>query len=210
MCGAPCRTTTRLPKTADPRGHGRRIPRRAGGSAEFRYGWSTAPGPEPAVAGTGPAHLEEKYMKSAAIRVATVSAATMVLGLIPLAGTSYAASCSGTGCDNLGPRGTACETADVATQRTINNNERKAELRWSFGCQAAWVRVTDNSSNSIYNSTGYIEKYDSSDKLIRSLSVAIPHNGSDWSNMLGGSGYYYRVCIKFQGNEYPMTCSTKF
>lgn len=149
-------------------------------------------------------------MKTAVTRFATVSAATVALGLIPLAGTSYAASCSGAGCDNQGPRATACETADVATQRTITNNSRKAELRWSFGCQAAWVRVTDNSSNSIYNSFGYIEKYDSAGKLIRSLSVEIPHGGSDWSNMLGGSSYYYRVCVKFQGNEYPMTCSTKF
>ncbi|MFF9125171.1 DUF2690 domain-containing protein [Streptomyces sp. NPDC014889] len=149
-------------------------------------------------------------MKTAAIRIATVSAATVALGLIPLAGTSYAAGCSGSGCDNQGPKATACETANVSTERTLINNGRKAELRWSVGCQAAWVRVT-GTAQSFYNSFGYIEKYDSAGKLIRSLDVRIPDSNSiDWSNMLGGGSYYYRVCIAFVGNEYPMTCSTKF
>lgn len=145
-------------------------------------------------------------------RTATISAAVVAMGMIPLAGTSFAASCSGAGCDNQGPRATGCETASVSTQRTIDNNSRKAELRWASGCSAAWVRVTNNSSNSLYNSYGYIEKYDSAGKLIRSLSIRVPDTtgGSDWSNMLGGASYYYRVCISFVGNEYPMKCSTKF
>ncbi|MCX4985111.1 DUF2690 domain-containing protein [Streptomyces sp. NBC_00572] len=145
-------------------------------------------------------------------RAATVSSAVIAMSMVPLAGTSFAASCSGAGCDNQGPRATACETANVSTERTIDNNGRKAELRWSMGCTAAWVRVTNNSSNSLYNSFGYIEKYDVSGKLIRSLSIRVPSTtgGSDWSNMLGGGGYYYRVCVSFVGNEYPMKCSTKF
>lgn len=149
-------------------------------------------------------------MKTMLTRTATVFTAVAAMSLMPLAGTAFAASCSSTGCDNKGPQSTGCDAAGVSTVRTVTNNERTAELRWSSGCSAAWVRVKDQSSNSIYNSFGYIEKYDSAGKLIRSLSVSIPHNGSDWSNMLGGSTYYYRVCVKFQGNEYPLACSTKF
>ncbi|MFI0988624.1 DUF2690 domain-containing protein [Streptomyces exfoliatus] len=151
-------------------------------------------------------------MKRILTRAATVSAAVVTMSMVPLAGTSFAATCSGAGCDNLGPRATGCETASVTTVRTIDNNSRKAELRWSAGCSAAWVRVTNNSSNSVFNSYGYIEKFDSAGKLIRSLSVRVPDTtgGSDWSNMLGGASYYYRVCIAFVGDEYPMKCSTKF
>ncbi|MFF2849991.1 DUF2690 domain-containing protein [Streptomyces sp. NPDC058001] len=149
-------------------------------------------------------------MKKVLTRAATISAAAVTLTLIPLAGTSYAASCSGAGCDNKGPVATGCDVTDVATQRTVNNNERVAELRWSFDCQAAWVRVVQKSSNPVYPAYGYIEKYNSSGTLLKSLSVAFPSSGSDWSNMLGGTAYYYRVCVKFVGNEYPLKCSTKF
>ncbi|MEV4879934.1 DUF2690 domain-containing protein [Streptomyces cyaneofuscatus] len=149
-------------------------------------------------------------MKKTVARLGAVSATAMAMTLMPLAGTSYAASCSSTGCDNLGPKATGCETANVSTRLTIDNNSRIAELRWSVGCSAAWVRVTNKSSNPLYNSYGYIEKYDSAGKLIRSLKVRVPESGSDWSNMLGGSNYYYRVCVKFVGNEYPLKCSTKF
>ncbi|MFJ6571396.1 DUF2690 domain-containing protein [Streptomyces sp. NPDC091292] len=149
-------------------------------------------------------------MKKVLTRAATISAAALTMTLIPLAGTSYAATCSGAACDNKGPVATGCDSADVATQRTVNNENRVAELRWSFGCGAAWVRVVQNSSNPVYPAYGYIEKYNSSGTLLKSLSVAFPSSGSDWSNMLGGTSYYYRVCVKFVGNEYPLKCSTKF
>ncbi|WP_323137145.1 MULTISPECIES: DUF2690 domain-containing protein [unclassified Streptomyces] len=149
-------------------------------------------------------------VKKMVTRGAAVSVAALALTLIPLAGTSYAASCSGAGCDNKGPVATGCDSEGVTTPREIDNNGRVAQLRWSAGCSAAWVRVVQQSSNPIYNATGYIEKYNSSGTLLKSLSVSFPSSGSDWSNMLGGASYYYRVCVSFQGDEYPLKCSTKF
>lgn len=142
-------------------------------------------------------------------RGAAVTAAAFALTLVPLAGTSYAATCNSTGCENKGPVATGCDSASVTTFRTVNNNDRIAELRWASGCDAAWVRVHNESSNPLYNAYGYIEKYDSAGKFLKSLSVRVPDSGTDWSNMLGGASYYYRVCISFVGNEYPLKCSTK-
>lgn len=130
--------------------------------------------------------------------------------MIPLAGTSYAASCSGTGCDNKGPVTYNCD-ASVSTVRTLESNSRVAQLRWSHDCVAAWVRITNNASPSVYTSYATIEKYDAAGNFIRSLSVTTPgYGGSDWSNMLGGSAYYYRICIRFDDDLYPLQCSTKW
>ncbi|MGI5376713.1 DUF2690 domain-containing protein [Streptomyces sp. CA-251387] len=143
-------------------------------------------------------------------RISVVATAAVAGVLIPLAGTSYAAGCNSTGCDNKGPMTMDCSDQYTTTARTVNNNGRIAELRWSSTCDAAWVRVHNESSNPIYNAYGYIEKYSSSGTFIKSLSVRVPESGSDWSNMLGGASYNYRVCISFVGNEYPLKCSTKF
>lgn len=135
-------------------------------------------------------------MLKTASRVAVVSAAAVVLGLIPLAGTSYAAGCSNAGCDNLGPKATGCE-ADAVGHGTVDNNDRIAELRWSHKRQAVWVRVTSKLRDPAwYGSYATIEKYDNkSGKLVRALRVNVPKRSgqSDWSNMLGGD-YPYRVC----------------
>ncbi|WP_097266236.1 DUF2690 domain-containing protein [Streptomyces sp. TLI_55] len=153
---------------------------------------------------------EGSMKKNSMIKAAAVTGAAMTAVLIPLGGTSYAAGCLSTGCDNKGPVSMNCDDQYTSTVRTVNNNERIAELRWSSTCDAAWVRVHNTSSNPTYNAFGYIEKYNSSGTLLKSLSVAVPDSGNDWSNMLGGASYYYRVCISFQGNEYPLKCSTKF
>ncbi|MGW0119350.1 DUF2690 domain-containing protein [Streptomyces sp. NPDC003327] len=140
-------------------------------------------------------------MKRMLTKVATVSAAALATALVPLGGTSYAAGCSGAGCDNLGPVSQGCD-GDAVTKRTAYaDGSLKAELRWSPACQAAWVRVTDPSGpNAWWDKYGYIEKWQGyGGTLLRSLSVKFPDPGSDWSNMLGGSGYYYRVCIKDTG-----------
>ncbi|MEU7663878.1 DUF2690 domain-containing protein [Streptomyces lincolnensis] len=147
---------------------------------------------------------------STKVKAAAVAGAAMTAVLIPLGGTSYAAGCNSTGCDNKGPMAMDCSDQYTTTARTVNNNNRIGELRWSSTCDAAWVRVYNESSNPVYNAYGYIEKYNSSGTLLRSLSVAVPSSGNDWSNMLGGASYQYRICIKFQGNEYPLKCSTKF
>ncbi|MFD4597377.1 DUF2690 domain-containing protein [Streptomyces sp. NPDC058464] len=134
----------------------------------------------------------------------------MAATMIPLAGTSYAAGCSGTGCDNKGPVTYGCDS-NVITERTVTNENRVAELRWSTDCLAGWVRVENNATPSVYTSYATIEKYNAAGTLIRSLSVTTPGYGkSDWSNMLGGSTYYYRVCIRFDADLYPLKCSTKW
>jgi hypothetical protein len=141
-------------------------------------------------------------MKRALAKMAMVSAAAMTMALIPLAGTSYAAGCIGAGCDNLGPVSQGCDTGAVTKQTAYADGSLRAELRWSSNCQAAWVRVTDPSGvpNDWWDKYGYIEKHNGyAGPLIRSLSVKFPDPGSDWSNMLGGSSYYYRVCIKDTG-----------
>ncbi|GAA0391761.1 DUF2690 domain-containing protein [Streptomyces luteireticuli] len=155
-------------------------------------------------------------MLKIASRVAAVSAATVVMGLIPLAGTSYAAGCYSTGCDNQGPKGTGCES-DAVGHGTVNNNGRIAELRWSNNCKAAWVRTTQTASPSWYSSYATIEKYNRAGKLLRSLSVDTPntYNSSDWSNMLGGFGgdYFYRACVGFyksSGAPYGVQCTDKW
>ncbi|MDX3458232.1 DUF2690 domain-containing protein [Streptomyces sp. ME02-8801-2C] len=149
-------------------------------------------------------------MRKNSARAALVSAAAMALTMIPLAGTSYAASCSGAGCDNKGPATYNCD-ANASTMRTLNSNSRVAELRWSHDCIAAWVRIKNNADPSVYTSYATIEKYDGAGKFIKSLSVTTPgYGGSDWSNMLGGSTYYYRVCVRFDDDLYPLQCSTKW
>ncbi|MFJ8111089.1 DUF2690 domain-containing protein [Streptomyces sp. NPDC096132] len=149
--------------------------------------------------------------KKSVIKVAAVTGAAMTAVLIPLGGTSYAAGCNSTGCEGKGPVSMNCDDANTTTARTVNNNGRIAELRWSSTCDAAWVRVHNTSSNPTYNAFGSIEKYNSSGTtLIKSFSLAVPDSGNDWSNMLGGASYTYRVCVRFQGNEYPLKCSTKF
>ncbi|WP_326785749.1 DUF2690 domain-containing protein [Streptomyces sp. NBC_00151] len=130
--------------------------------------------------------------------------------MIPLSGTSYAAGCSGAGCDNKGPKATGCDSP-ARTERTVDNNDRVAELRWSADCAAAWVRIKNNADPSIYDSTATVEKYNSDGRLLKSLSVRTPgYSKTDWSNMLGGAEYYYRVCVRFDDNLYPLKCSTKF
>ncbi|MEU6624102.1 DUF2690 domain-containing protein [Streptomyces litmocidini] len=147
-------------------------------------------------------------MKRMIAKVAGVSAAAMTMALVPLAGTSYAAGCTGAGCDNLGPVSQACD-GDAVTKASVSDGIDKAELRWSPKCQAAWVRVTDPyGPDNWWDHLGYIEKHNGyAGPLVRSLSVKIPDPGSDWSNMLGGSGYYYRVCLKDTGTG-DVTCST--
>ncbi|WP_372409247.1 DUF2690 domain-containing protein [Streptomyces luteireticuli] len=152
-------------------------------------------------------------MLKIASRVAAVSAATVVMGLIPLAGTSYAAGCLGTSCDNQGPKGTGCE-GDAVGRGSVDNNGRVAELRWSPKCQAAWVRTTQKATPSWYSSYATIEKYEGN-KLVRSLSVNTPqtYNSSDWSNMLGGNIYTYRACVGFtkdSGAPYGVQCTNKW
>lgn len=149
--------------------------------------------------------------KSIPVKVSIVVSAASAALLIPLGGTSYAAGCNSTGCDNKGPVSMDCNDSYTTTARTVNNNGRIGELRWSSTCDAAWVRVHNESSNPIYNASGYIEKWNSAGTtLVKSLSVSVPDSGNDWSNMLGGASYMYRVCIKFQGGEYPLKCSSKF
>ena len=143
-------------------------------------------------------------------KAALVSAAAMAIAMIPLAGTSYAAGCSGSGCDNKGPVTYGCD-GSVSTMRTIDSHSRVAQLRWSHDCVAGWVRVTNNADPSQYSSYATIEKYNAAGTLLKSLRVDTPSTGkSDWSNMLGGSQYYYRVCIKFHADLYPLKCSTKW
>ncbi|MCX5229936.1 DUF2690 domain-containing protein [Streptomyces sp. NPDC006553] len=146
-------------------------------------------------------------MKHVLTKIATVSAAALTMTLVPLAGTSYAAGCTGAGCDNLGPVSQACDGDAVTKQTATADGGLKAELRWSPACQAAWVRVTDSTGGQWWDKYGYIEKHNGyAGPLLRSLSVKFPNPGSDWSNMLGGSGYYYRVCIKDTGTNH-VDCS---
>jgi hypothetical protein len=143
-------------------------------------------------------------------KAALISAAAVALTMIPLAGTSYAAGCNGAGCDNKGPQTNNCDDS-VSTPRTVNSHSRVAQLRWSHDCVAAWVRVTNNADPSQYASYATIEKYNADGRLLKSLRVDTPSTGkTDWSNMLGGSQYYYRVCVRFDADLYPLKCSEKW
>lgn len=150
--------------------------------------------------------------KSTSVKALLVGGATIAATMIPLAGTSYAASCYSLTCDNLGPVTYTCDDDGIEARR-VESSDRVARLIWSSKCQAAWVHVK-GTQGSIYNSYGYIERYNSSGTVLqKSLSVAIPHGTTtDWSNMLGNSntGNLFRVCISFQGNEYPLKCSAKY
>ncbi|MFI2644574.1 DUF2690 domain-containing protein [Streptomyces sp. NPDC018610] len=144
-------------------------------------------------------------------RLALVSAAATAATMIPLAGTSYAAGCTAAGCDNKGPVTYGCDS-EASTKKTLNSNGRVAELRWSANCLAGWVRITNKADPAIYDSTATIEKYNLDGKLLKSLAVRTPvgYNQSDWSNMLGGGEYKYRVCIRFDSDLYPLECSAKW
>ncbi|MGX4689011.1 DUF2690 domain-containing protein [Streptomyces sp. JNUCC 63] len=149
-------------------------------------------------------------MRRFLMKAATITAAAMSATLIPLAGTSYAAaSCNGTYCDNLGPVTYGCD-GDAVTKKSVSDGVSTAELRWSAKCLAAWVRVKNPTGGYWWNHYGHIEKHNGAGgPLVRSLSVNIPNPGSDWSNMLGGSTYYYRVCISDQGTN-DIYCSGYF
>ena len=143
-------------------------------------------------------------MKHVITKVATVSAAAMTMALIPLAGTSYAAGCYATSCDNLGPVSQGCDgdavTKTSATAR--NNSSLKVELRWSPTCQAAWARVSDPEGGQWWDRYGSIEKWSGyGTGFQRSLSVKFPNPGTDWTNMLGSSTAYYRVCVRDTATE---------
>ncbi|WP_018547609.1 DUF2690 domain-containing protein [Streptomyces sp. LaPpAH-108] len=135
--------------------------------------------------------------------------AALTAVLIPMAGSSYAASsCSGTGCDYKGPVTYGCD-GDGVTKKTVSDGIMKAELRWSAKCSAGWVRGSDPYPNDNYWSHyAVIEKHssESGQPLISSQTVTIPDGGSDWSNMLGGSNYYYRVCLR-DGGTGEVVCS---
>ncbi|GAB2575061.1 hypothetical protein GCM10027168_04980 [Streptomyces capparidis] len=132
------------------------------------------------------------------VKAAGVAAAAVCVSLVPLSGTSYAASCYGTSCDNKGPQATSCAD-DARTVKTVNNGDHKVELRWSNTCMAGWARGTDIATGSEwYERFAHIEQRASpstSSPVRKSLSVVIPKDGSDWTNMLGGGSYYYRVCL---------------
>ncbi|MGW7821396.1 DUF2690 domain-containing protein [Streptomyces puniciscabiei] len=149
-------------------------------------------------------------MRKTTARMALVGVAAATISMVPMAGTSYAAGCSGVGCDNQGPAATHCD-GSASTKRTVESSGRVAELRWSPDCVAGWVRIKNNADPSIYDSTATIEKWSVDGKLVKSLSVRTPDYGkTDWSNMLGGPIYEYRVCIRFDSDLYPLKCSTKF
>ncbi|MER6346765.1 DUF2690 domain-containing protein [Streptomyces sp. NPDC001595] len=147
-------------------------------------------------------------MKRFLTKTAVVSAAAVTAALLPLAGTSHAAgSCYGAGCDNLGPVSYGCDL-DAVTKKSVSDGTSTAELRWSAKCQAAWVRVKNPDGGYWWDRYGHIEKHNGyAGPLVRSLDVVIPNPGSDWSNMLGGSGYYYRVCISNIGDPSDVSCS---
>ncbi|MFF2848394.1 DUF2690 domain-containing protein [Streptomyces sp. NPDC058001] len=138
-------------------------------------------------------------------KAAGVVGAATVMTLVPLAGTSYAATCSGTGCTNKGPVATGCD-AGATTKKSTGDSYRYAELRWSATCDAGWVRVVTKDSpwGPDYAT---IESWNKNTwDLTKSLSVSAVSNGSDWSNMIGGAGYAYRVCYK-NAWENTLSCS---
>ncbi|MFE7516559.1 DUF2690 domain-containing protein [Streptomyces sp. NPDC057540] len=145
-------------------------------------------------------------MKTILAKTAGVAAAAMTMALVPLAGTSYAAGCSGSGCDNRGPVSMGCDADATTKVSTVNGNGFKAELRWSNACQAGWVRTTSPDGSQWWPRYGSIEKWlGAGTDFQRSLSVQFPYQaGTDWSNMLGSGSAYYRVCINDNGN---VTCS---
>lgn len=111
--------------------------------------------------------------KSTSVKALLVGGATIAATMIPLAGTSYAASCYSLTCDNLGPVTYTCDDDGIEARR-VESSDRVARLIWSSKCQAAWVHVK-GTQGSIYNSYGYIERYNSSGTVLqKSLSVAIP------------------------------------
>jgi hypothetical protein len=150
-------------------------------------------------------------MRGASVKTLLVGAAAMVTTMIPLAGTSYAASCLGAGCDNKGPVTYACDD-DGVEMRRVDNESRVARLIWSSRCDAAWVHIRNNANPTQYGSSATIEKWNSAGtRLLKSLSVETPGYGkTDWSNMLGGASYKYRVCVKFEADLNPLKCSSKF
>ncbi|MEW2394599.1 DUF2690 domain-containing protein [Streptomyces sp. NPDC046862] len=150
-------------------------------------------------------------MRGISVKSLLVVAAAMATTMIPLAGTSYAASCLGAGCDNKGPVTYTCDDDGVEARR-VDASGRLARLIWSSKCDAAWVHIKNNANPTQYNSTAWIEKWNSSGtSLLKSLSVETPGYGkTDWSNMLGGASYMYRVCVSFEANIEPLRCSSKF
>jgi len=150
-------------------------------------------------------------MRRNSVKALLVGGAALATTMIPLAGTSYAASCSSTGCDNKGPVTYNCDN-DGTEMRTVNHSGRIARLIWSSRCDAAWVHIRNTANPTQFNSTAWIERWNSSGTtLLKSLSVETPPYGkTDWSNMLGGASYMYRVCVSFEADIYPLKCSSKF
>ncbi|MEU7167655.1 DUF2690 domain-containing protein [Streptomyces morookaense] len=133
-----------------------------------------------------------------------------MFGAIPLAGTSYAAGCYGASCDNQGPKGTGCDD-DAITKYSTSLSDRVVQLRGSVTCRAAWARVTNNADPSVYPSYATIEKYDGNGRLLKSLTIRTPTTGqTDWTNMLGGEGVYFRACIRIDAGSSPISCTDKW
>ncbi|MEU6163265.1 DUF2690 domain-containing protein [Streptomyces tanashiensis] len=148
-------------------------------------------------------------MKRMIAKIAGISAAALTMALVPLAGTSYAAGCSGAGCDNRGPVSMGCDadavTKGSATSRT--HSGLRVELRWSPTCQAAWARVTATGEQ-WYERYGVIEKWSGKGSgFQRSLQVTFPNPGSDWTNMLGSPTAYYRACISAPAATDEVDCT---
>ncbi|MFF7184267.1 DUF2690 domain-containing protein [Streptomyces sp. NPDC008222] len=146
--------------------------------------------------------------KSIPVKVSLLVSAAMAAVLLPLAGTSYAAGCSEEGCDGKGPVSYGCD-GDGATKTSVTDGIMTAELRWSGTCHAGWVRGTDPYPNdNFWNHYAVIEKHSraSGNPLLKSETVTIPDGGSDWSNMVGGIGYAYRVCLR-DGGTGDVVCS---
>jgi hypothetical protein len=92
-------------------------------------------------------------MKPSIARLAAVFMALVVaaLGVAVTSSPSYAASCSGYGCDGTDPSATGCSVSS-STILTTHYAGGLLELRWGPNCQTNWARFTaaDNATYSVW------------------------------------------------------------
>jgi hypothetical protein len=74
--------------------------------------------------------------------------------ILPFVEKVYAATCSGSGCNNTDPHVTGCDSNVSVSESIYNAGQRLIELRVSNTCGTYWTRVIN-----LYSTSKYVKAY---------------------------------------------------
>jgi hypothetical protein len=120
---------------------------------------------------------------------------------------AYAIGCTYNSCDGKGPVSMGCDKAGASTKDDRTTLGVRYRLIWSSGCHAGWVKGTGPTGHALPKRVQIEEqKWFSGQQTWQTVAlqyVWLDNEETDWSNMLGGAGYY-RICY----DERPLGSST--